>query len=275
LPQLPVQFADYAVWQQRTYHTWLEKHGTYWIKRLSGATHAEIPPDYSPSDLESPACKMVRLSFGRALTVRLHDLARRERLLLSIVILTAYIVVMSRWCNQRDVVIRFVSNGRYRPELANMVGLLINLLHLRVEMFDGENKLGLLRRVNSEFLSAYDHEDFNYVPDLVPECSPERSQELVFNWLPDYWVAQTTPDPDSACDHDVQIRPLLLTPVSAQKFSPIFSETASGVEVFVCYRADLFAPSTVESFGDQMRLAAQELVECPPDLCALSEHPRN
>jgi len=70
---------------------------------------------------------------------------------------------MSRWCNQRDLLLAFVSTGRYCAELQGVVGDLAYHLHLRIEVRKEDSFLDLLKRINAEYYSAYDHQDFGLV----------------------------------------------------------------------------------------------------------------
>lgn len=167
-------------------------------------------------------------------------MARRERSLLALVVLTAYIAVMSRWCNKGDLVTGFISNGRYRPELENMIGFVANMLHLHVEVTEGDSFLDLLKRLNREIRSAYDHQDFDRVPAFIPECATD----LQFNWLPTHW-SQGFVCQHREADDKVRVQQFPFRVIQPCKFTP-FSDTAAGINVTVLYGSDRFAPSTIE-----------------------------
>lgn len=254
LPQLPVQFADYAVWQQRTYGAWLRRHELYWRRRLAGAPKIQIPIEDRLIEVKNPVGATLEIPFGDALSARLRIVARREGVLLPVVVLTIYLAAMSHWCNQRDLVLTFLSNARYRPELQGMVGFLANVLYLRVEVTDDDSLSTLLKRVNFEFHSAYEHQDFGWVPDLVPECSTE----LHFNWLPPNWISTLIDDAQEG-HGALRIQPFPLSLTWPFKFIPWFSDSPAGVTVLVGYRPDIFERTTVERFGKSLVLFAEQL----------------
>lgn len=262
LPALPVQFPDYAVWQHQTYGARLQKHYPYWQGRLRGAPNVQIPLDDGMADGSDANVAMVEIPFGDTLSNRLRDTARRERTLLALVVLTVYVIVMSRWCQQADVVVSFASDGRFLPELEGMTGFLAKVLYLRVEVNEAARLRDVLQQVSREFNAAYEHLDSDWiVPDVVPECATD----LGFNWLTTYWKwARWSADQQRLVDDQVRIQPFPQK-VSLQptKFSPWFSDTATGVYVTVLYRTDRFRLSTIERFGQDLRSLANEFIQRP------------
>jgi hypothetical protein len=276
LPQLPVQFADYAVWQERVHTAWLKEHATYWKEHLTGASHRELPVDDRLVEAERPSGAMLRVPFGIDLSTALADLARREGTLLALVILTIYVAGMSHWCNQRDLLVAFVSNGRDRPELANMIGNLAYHLYLRIRVASEDTFRCLLKRIILEFYSACAHQDFGWVPTFVPECRDSfLNAELYhyFNWLPAYWFRYPdgTPREDN---RQVRVEEFLWEETLEQealeqethlqcKFQLHFCETVHGISGVLFYRRDLFPPHTVKKFGCTLRLLAEEFARRP------------
>lgn len=264
LPQLPVQFADYAVWQQRTYDAWLKKHEAYWRGRLTGAPRIQLPLGNGLAEVKHPTVSMLHIPFGKALSAKLRDVARRERTLLPLVVLTVYAAVVSRWCSQGDLVLGFASHGRHsRPELENMIGFLATGLLLRIEITKEESFLDLLKRVNLEFYSACNHQGIGRLRDIVPECTID----VGFNWITTNWSRRSVHQKGEA-DGPVKMQPFPIQTFRSVeapflKFVPLFSDTAAGIIVTVLYRPDLFAKSTIERFGHSLRLFAAEFTQRP------------
>lgn len=260
LPHLPVQFADYAVWLQQTYDTWERKHAAYWKKCLRGAPCLKLPRDDGLLEAKSPVGTAFHFPFGSPLSVRLHDLAQRQRTLPAIVMLTIYVAVISRWHNRGDLVLDFVSNGRYYPELRDVVGLMIDEMHLRIEISKEDTFVNLLERVKLEFQFACEHPEFGHVRDLVPEYESDFS--LSFNWQPANWI------PWLAGHHwqfneQIRIQQFPLTRVWPAEFQPLFFDTVGGISLTVMYRQDLFKSTTIERFAAELRLFAERCVENP------------
>lgn len=263
LPPLSVQFADYAVWQDQNYKVWQQRHEGYWRAKLSGAQRARLPVgDVLQANHRARA--MLAVPFGETLSTRLRELAWRERALLPLVIFTVYAAAMSRWCNQRDMVLAFASHGRQgRAQLANVVGRLTTRLWLRAELHAQDSFLYQLKRFGEELSSAYQHQDFDRVPDFCSECTPE----FTFNW-----VTRSTPAPVlrevSDGKEQVRILPFPVRPFSNKvnetfKFLAMFSDTEDGIVMNLWYRSDLFAPSEMERFGRSIELLAKEFVARP------------
>lgn len=263
LPDLPIQFADYAVWQHRTYPAWLEQHESFWRGRLERAPRTVLTPDAELAPVDHPVGATLHFPFGKRLTLSLQELARRERTLLALVVLAVYAITMSRWCKQHDLVIEFVSHGRYgRPELENMVGFLANSLYLRIETKDDDAFLDVLKRVSREFHAAYEHQDYGQLIYFLPQCATDLS----FNWIPNTWGRKSSGSPQEP-ELGLKLLPFPVTFIWPVKFSPYFSDTPAGIVMTVNYRPDLFAAATIERFGRNLRACAEEFVTQPLD-CA-------
>lgn len=258
LPQVTLQFADYAIWLQRTYDAWADKHESYWRDRLTGAPCVRLPFDYSATQMRPAEGAMRQIALNDTLSASLRAMARRERTTLPLVMLSVYIAVMAGWCNRRDLVIAFVSNGRYRPELQNIVGLVASRLYLRVGLDHAECFLDLLGQVSREFYSAHDHRDFDRVPLLIPECNTE----LQFNWLPDGWDRVPVSEREENNDR-LLIQRFPFRAMRSETFIPLFFDTPDGINVTVRYRPDLLAHSSIERFGRNLRILSEEITQHP------------
>lgn len=260
LSPLPVQFPDYAIWEQSTYQSWINEHENYWRQRLSGAPHIRLTPDTGLSATEHPVFTRLHFPFGKSLSTNLNEIAQREHTRLPFVVLTAYIIVMSRWCDQRDLVLAFMSHGRRgHPDLMNMIGIFAHHLFLRIEIADNDSCLDVLKKVDLEFDSAQKHQDFGRVPELIPDFT-----ELRFNWLParEYVDHQS----DNAQLLKVRSFPLKVMEQTSKNIFQLFSDSASGINATVIYRADLFAKATILRFGKNLRLVSEQLAQNPQTL---------
>lgn len=287
LPQIPVQFPDYAVWQAQTRLVWLEKHAEYWRQHLRGASPTVIPADQSLSDRKPTIGVIKHIPFGDELTAALREAARRERALLSIFVLTAYAVVLSAWCRREDLLVVFPSHGRHRSALRNVVGFLANVLLLRIQV-KREHTFGeLLAQVKREIAAAFEHRDFDRVPDLLPECTTEVS----FNW-------QATHSKQGPLDHHVvlecadqlsrsfefdsgtgvekshttnqlRVLPFTARTLECEKFVPMIFDTPSDIHMTVRFDPSILAPVTIEKFGRSLLTIAKEICQ-HPTLCIAS-----
>jgi hypothetical protein len=259
LPPLPVQFADYAVWQQQTYGIWEQTHATYWKERLQGAPCLKLPRDEGLVEAKTPSDTVFHLHLGNFLSDRLREVARRERTMSALVVITIYVAVMSRWHGQRDLVLEFVSNGRYRSELRDMIGLVVDLVPLRIKVSEDDTFLNLLDRVKTEFQSASEHPVFGHIEVHRPEGSTDLS--LHINWQPIKgmpWLARR----GWQLNDEIRVQSF---PVSwglgTPEFFPMFYDTVDEISMAVVYRQDCFKAETIERFASELRLFAEKCTE--------------
>jgi amino acid adenylation domain-containing protein len=193
LPELPVQYHDYAAWQRR----WLqgevlERQLAYWKRRLAG----EPPALRLPADRPRPAVQRFHgasrpVAVAAELTAALQALARREGATLFMTLLAAYEALLLRLTGQRDLVVGSPIANRRHAEIEDLIGFFVNTLALRADLAGDPSFAGLLRRVREEALGAYAHQDLPF-EKLVEEIQPERdtSQNPLFQVL---FVLQNAP----------------------------------------------------------------------------------
>ncbi|HYR06432.1 MAG TPA: amino acid adenylation domain-containing protein, partial [Longimicrobium sp.] len=176
LPGLPVQYADYAVWQRR----WVEgdvlrEQADYWTRTLAGAPELlELPTDRPRPAQVDHAGALLGVELDEALTAGLKALARRHDTTLYMTLVAAWAVVLSRLSGQDDVVIGTPAAGRGRREIEGLIGCFVNTLALRLELSGAPTVAELLGRVKERALAAQHHQDipFEQVVELV---DPVRS----------------------------------------------------------------------------------------------------
>lgn len=275
LPRLPVQFADYAVWQQKSHPSWIDKHGTYWADRLSGARHVRLFADDEVTKGTGTIFASVPIRFGKALSAGLRDLSRRERTTLATAVLCAYGASALRWCGAMDIVVPFVTMGRTRPELEHVIGFFGCPLFLRLELRENDSFLDLLGRVREEHTSAYEHHDLGEIWAQMPR--PEFTCNLSVNWYPaDYRVHHSalTAFVDNS-DVPGLGKQLRLQPFSVKnplqtdfgidlewggEGGLILTDSEDGITGTIVYRNDRLAADSVSRFGRNLLLFAERLL---------------
>lgn len=158
LPDIPAQFADFAVWHAKVRPTHLDPHDAYWRDRLRGAGHT---PVFTPQRSRCAAAKAARwrFRFDRDLTAQLRAFSLRHKTTVMMSVLTAYAATLFRWCRTADLVVPVPAIARRYAQLQNTVGPLGTVLYLRLEVRDGDSFLDLLNRVVGEYDSAHQHDD--------------------------------------------------------------------------------------------------------------------
>ena len=253
---LPLQFADYAVWQKRNHNAWMRQHASYWRSHLAGAQPGYLKRDFEETP-EKPCAAYFELEFGSEISTKLRQLAQHEKCLLSIVVFAAYTAVMSKWCEKQDLVVRLIIDTRYRPELESMIGFIASHLYLRVQKTPEDTFISYLRRLLHEFYSAYDHLDFDRVPDLLPG---HAATEIHFNWVPGSGIF--SPDYCETLGALV-LRRYPIPNARVLNFTAFFSDNATAIAATVAYRKDRFSSATLSRFGNALRHFAQTCVESP------------
>ncbi|MET0395442.1 MAG: condensation domain-containing protein, partial [Longimicrobiaceae bacterium] len=176
LPELPVQYADFAAWQR----AWLsgetlELHLDWWRGRLAGAPPLlAVPTDRPRGAAQGSEGATRRFELSPETGAALQELGRRERATLFMVLLAAWQSLLGRYSGQDDVLVGTPVAGRGRVEVEGLIGFFVNTLVLRGDLSGSPTFTALLRRVREATLGAYAHQDVPF-EKLVMELQPERS----------------------------------------------------------------------------------------------------
>ncbi|HSU16596.1 non-ribosomal peptide synthetase [Longimicrobium sp.] len=176
LPELPVQYGDYAVWQRgHLQGSALEGQLAYWRTHLSGIQALpELPTDHPRPAVQTFQGAYLPVRLSAELTGRLEALARREGLTLFMVLLGSFQVLLSRYSGSDDVVVGSPAAGRTRREVEGLIGFFVNTLVLRAHFGGDPTVLEALRRVREATLGAFEHQEVPFAR-LVAELRPERT----------------------------------------------------------------------------------------------------
>jgi acyl carrier protein len=175
LAELPIQYADFAVWQREYLQgEVLEKQLQYWREQLAGAPPVlQLPTDHPRPAIQSYRGAQVDLQFSAELTAGLKELSRREGVTLFMTLLAVWQVLLCRYTGQKDVVVGTTIANRQRGELEDLIGFFVNSLVLRTQLEEKESGRELLRRVREICLGGYAHQDVPFEM-LVEELRPAR-----------------------------------------------------------------------------------------------------
>ncbi|HEX8118987.1 MAG TPA: condensation domain-containing protein, partial [Pyrinomonadaceae bacterium] len=177
LPELPIQYADFAVWQRE----WLggetlETHLAYWREQLGGELPVLKLPSFKPRpELPTSAGATYPVRFSPELTKALRELSWRTDVSLVMTLLAAFDVLLYRYTGQEDVVVGSPIAGHTRGELEGLIGFFVNTLVLRTDLSGEPTFRELLKRVREVCLGAYAHQEVPF-ERLVEELHPERNE---------------------------------------------------------------------------------------------------
>ena len=244
LPELPIQYADYAAWQrEQLARPGFHRHVELWRKRLEGVTGVlQIPLDKPrPAEATFQGARLFA-QLSPQLTESLRRIARSEGATLFMVLLGAFKVLLSRYSGESDVIVGSQIANRERSEFEGLIGFFANTQALRTDLSGDPTFLEVLARVRDTALGAYDSQEVPFkklVEELKPEKQPNRNPffDIDFNFrnLP----LPTVNVPDLNVD-------LLRIDNGTSKFdlSVEIAEIGSGLDVAVEYSTDLFDAST-------------------------------
>ncbi|HVS00289.1 MAG TPA: condensation domain-containing protein, partial [Thermoanaerobaculia bacterium] len=241
LEDLPVQYADFALWQRQ----WLsgetlEREVAWWRERLAGAPE-EVPlPADRPRDVSSSRGGRCRTTLP--LAAELSALCRERQTTLFMVLLAALAALLSRWSHEEDLVIGAPVANRNRVETEGLIGFFVNMLALRVDLAGHPTFAGLLARTREANLAAHAHQDLPF-EKLVEALQPVRH----LGRTPLFQVSLMLQNAPFAA---VEVPGLSWSPLPLEtgtaKFDLTFflAEESGGLAATLEYRADLFERTT-------------------------------
>ncbi|HEX8560546.1 MAG TPA: condensation domain-containing protein [Pyrinomonadaceae bacterium] len=253
LPELPIQYADFAVWQ-REYLTGeaLERELKYWRSQLEGAPPAlELPTDRPRPAAQTFNGAKHRFDAPPELAEGLKALSRREGVTLYMTLLAAFSVLLSRYTGQEDVVVGSPIAGRNRAEVEPLIGFFVNALAMRTNLSGDPTFAELLGRVKDVALGAYAHQDMP-VEKLAEELEPGRGQSHtpLFQAV---FALQNAPS-EALTIPGLELRGVEVK-IEAAKFdvSLLMAESGGGLTGVLEYRADLFEEETMRRMAGHFR----------------------
>lgn len=176
LPPLPIQYADFAIWQREQLQgERLEKEIDYWRRQLTGAPHVhQLPLDHARRKTQTFVGHAVRFKLSPELTAGLERVSHQTGGTLYMTLLSAFAVLVGRYSNQFDVVIGAPIANRTRKELEPLFGFFINMLAIRADLAGDPTFFDLLKQVKRTLHDAYVHQDVPF-ERIVEAIQPERN----------------------------------------------------------------------------------------------------
>jgi len=247
LAELPVQLADYAMWErERIQGSMLAELAAYWRRALDGFETLEFPTDRPRPVVDNFAGALAERTTGTALLAGLRELARREGTTLFATVLAGLLALLNRYTGQTDLVVGTVSANRGRPELTPLIGFLVSTLPIRCDASGDPPFTGLLARVKETFIGAFAHAElpFGTLVDTL-KIARDASRAPVFQ------IAFTYAEPDEtpviAADVDFTLTGLVRG-TDAAKSDLTFAVEArrDGLWIECSFKTALFDAATVE-----------------------------
>ena len=174
LPELPIQYKDFALWQRQ----WLQGDTlatqlSYWKQQLEAAPVLELPADHPRSPAQTYRGARHSLVLSKALSDALMMLSQQENVTLFMTLLAAFQILLQRYTGQSDITVGSPIAGRHQVEVEGLIGFFLNSLVLRADLSDNPSFPDLLARVRQIALDAYTHQDLPF-EKLLEELRPDR-----------------------------------------------------------------------------------------------------
>ncbi len=270
LPPLPVQYADYAIWQRG----WLrgdvlEGQLSYWREQLSGAEVLELPTDHPRPAVSAGRGGSVEVRLPKSLGEGLKQLCLEQEVSLFMLLLSAFQVLLSRHSDQKDIVVGAPIANRTQRRTEGLIGFFVNTLALRSDLSGDPPFVELLGRVRERTLTAYAHQDLPFeqlvdAMELERDLSRESLVQVMFAW-------------QNALQGESELGELRLQPVPLEHTTAKFDltllmgESEAGLSGSLEYRSDLFEPETIERMVGRLLRLLEGIVSAPQS--RLSELP--
>ena len=264
LPELPIQYADFAQWQKEQLQgEVLETQISYWKKQLGGNLPIlELPTDHPRPPVQAYRGKRKSLALGNALLLEeLKALSQREGVTLFMTLLAAFQTLLHRYTGQDDIIVGSPIANRNNLEIEGVIGFFVNTLVLRSDLSGDPSFRELLVKVREVALGAYAHQDLPF-EKLVEELQVPRS--LAYNPLFQVMFAfqNTPPKP-------LELTGLTLSPLEVETDTAKFdltldiSEGPNGIFGAMEYNTDLFDATYVNRMVGQFQTLLEGIVTNP------------
>lgn len=279
LPELPIQYADFAVWQRQ----WLseeilETQVSYWQQQLQGAPELlQLPTDRPRPNVQTYRGKTQSFTLDTDLTQKLQTLARESGMTLFMILLAVFAILLYRYSGQEDILIGSPIANRHRRETESLMGFFLNTLVLRTHFDDNLSFENLLVQVRENTLEAYEHRDLPF-EQLVEILQPQRSLSHSPLFQVMFILHNTSMD-------EIELPGVALTLLEQESTTAKFdltlsiTETTQGLVGAWEYNTDLFDGSTIERMTAHFQNLLSSVVKDPQisiaELPLLSEAERH
>ncbi len=264
LAALPIQYADFALWQRSdAYEQEIQPQLDYWRKRLEFLPVLDIGTDFTRPDNETFRGATYRFHFKKDLRQQLHALSQREGVTLFMTLLTGFQLLLMRYSNQDEIVVGTPSANRSRIELEPLIGCFINTLVLCTDFSDQSTIHQALQRVRQVTLEAYAHQDVPF-ERLVEALQIERdtSRNPLYQVL--FQLHQ-------ASDETLKLPGLTLRRLPSEiitaklDLSLTIVESAQGLVGQFEYNTDLFMEGRIQRMAEHLQVLLEGMSSMAPD----------
>ncbi|OKH59462.1 non-ribosomal peptide synthetase [Scytonema sp. HK-05] len=262
LPELTIQYADFAYWQQQSLQQEvLRKQLAYWKEQLTGATSLlELPTDRPRPAIQSYRGAIEKFSLSKELSEAIAALSQKQGVTLFMTLLAAFQTLLYRYTDQTDICVGTPIANRNRRETEGLIGLFANTLVLRSNLSGNPSFSDLLSQVRKVALGAYAHQDTPF-EQLVEQLQPQRS----LSHTPLFQVMFTLQAPLSDLQFPGLTGSLLAAESTTAKFdlTLVVENTSAGLMGVIEYSTDLFDAATITRMAQHYQSIVEAVVANP------------
>ena len=263
LPELSIQYADFAVWQRQLLQgKFLESQLNYWQKQLSQLPQLKLPTTVPRQEVTTNSSAEETFLIPTDLSQAARELSRHERVSLFMTMLAVLQLMLQRYTSQNDIVVGTDVASRNRLEIEPLIGFFVNLLVLRTDLNGNPSFSELLQRVRQVTLAAYAHQDLPF-DRLVQAVQPQREIGYTPPLFQVLLVLQNAP----SSSFQLSGLNLKLTKVeqTSAKFDLVLflEETEAGIAGEWQYNADLFSHDTIAKLSTHFQTLLSSAIETP------------
>ncbi|MCP5005240.1 MAG: amino acid adenylation domain-containing protein [Planctomycetes bacterium] len=266
LPELPIQYADYSIWQNEWMKSEELQHQlSYWKKQLQGAPPLiKLPIDNPRPAVQTFSGSVESIKLSSELTESLKIICRRENATLFMTLLATYVVFLFRYTNQEDISVGVPIAGRTKTETEKLIGPIINTLVIRISSLSNKTFKDLLNEVLQITLKAYENQDLPF-QKLVEELQPTRN----LSYTP---IFQTMFNYRNIPDKPKQMNCVILEHYETKQATSLsdltldVTEKDDGLFVLFEYNTDLFRPDTIIRMIEHFQVLLEGILSNPEQL---------
>ncbi|MDE3219630.1 MAG: amino acid adenylation domain-containing protein, partial [Nitrospirota bacterium] len=258
---VPLQYADYAVWERRCLtDDWLRTQSDYWEKRLVGLSRLSLPIDYPRPVMQTFSGSHCMLEFPASLIERLKQFSAERNATVFMTLLACFQILLSRYSGQNDVAVGSPIANRTQSAVESIIGSFVNTLVLRTDLSGNPTFEELLQRVRETALGAYANQDFPF-DKLVETMGSNRDHssaplvQVLFN-LANAPIGEINV-------HGLSWVPFEVDTGAAQFDLSLTIETEIARKAYLTFNTDLFARQTVERMLGQYKVLLHSALANP------------